>query len=727
MDKDQPRITDIEAFEEPKQKPQDPQNQEGQAQPPSRRPITMEPEVDDYSATPSQVEQDSGLNAAGGSGINEGAPVAARKKGKMFLWLTLAVFLLFGAGAGGYYYYKIHLPSLADHADGEVQKADFDLADTSGLVKKLPDELVSINNPEFIKAVNMFKAGYLEAARARFQEVVESSATPVEKSYSMVYLGAIADEDEKYRLALDYYQRAVKFYPENFYAHYNMALTYRRIGKYLDAIEELKIAQKINPNLIDIGVLKGELQYEMSDLPGAQKTLEEIVDREEDALAFYNLGLVYKKDGKLAQAKAAFMRALEAPGSPEAVYKSAAQLGIIYGTQGDFPNAIVHMKRALQLQPKNSKYWYNLALLQQKGGRSEDALVSLRESLKHGDENPHTYIYISQLYEELGKTSHAEEAMLRARENAPMDVEILQRLADIQIKNSRWDDANETLRQILQISTRSYDRSRALFNLGKVYMEVGDYPNAEKSLTQARAIDFTNEDILLSLGNLYHLQGDSHQTIELYREALKINPDSTALLKALGTLYYKLALYTEAEQTFRQLAAHPLKNELDLHFAYHALGKILKGRGLFDDSIEYFEKSLKSSDIEMQYDSLMEMGDAYLEANRPSVFAIESFEKAIALKPGEYGARAMLAKALMRDGSASARQRAEEELSMVIELSRDAALLSKAHTLRGVIYYSEGFYLRSIDDFNIALEFDPSNQEAFQNKKAAAQRIEAEF
>ncbi len=731
MDNDLPRIRGIESLDQETNRP-------GKNPDPGPK-IGMEPEAPamndslafDTSKETQRNYHDSGeiLPGQGGSDETLAGPKTKKKRkwvGRFFVSLFVLA-LAFAAGAGGYYYYKTtRQPETAPWSQNNKEQ-DFTFTEKSGLTHKFPEELPFTESPEFLKALNMFKSGYMEAARTRFQEVVESSASPEEKSYSLVFLGGIADDDGKYRLALDYYQRAIKFMPENFYAHYNMALTYRHMGKYLEAIDELKIAKKINPDLIDISVLQGEMQYEMSDLPGAQETLEGIVQKNKDAMAFYNLGLVYKKEGKLAQAKAAFIQALEAPGSPEAVFKSAAQLGLIFGIQGDYQNAIVYMKRAVQLQPKNPKYLYNLALLQQKAGDTEGALVSLRESAKYGDENPQTYIYISQLYELLGKNKHAEEAMLQARDAAPLDIEILQRLADIQIKNAAWDDATQTLKKILQIATRSFDRSRALYNLGKVYTEIGDYKNAEDTLSKARQIDYTNEDILLTLGNLYHLEGDSHRTIELYREALKVNPDSVPILKALGVLYYKLQLYTEAEQTFRRLVSHPLKNEEDVHFAYHAIGKILKSRGKFDDAITYFEKSNKSSDMEMQFNSLLEMADCYLEANRPSLFAIEALEKAISLQPARYEARTLLARALMRDGAASARQRAEEELSMVIELARDPHLLSRAHTLRGIIYYTEGFYLRSIDDFNIALEFDPANQEAFQNKKAAAQKIENEY
>jgi tetratricopeptide (TPR) repeat protein len=385
------------------------------------------------------------------------------------------------------------------------------------------------------------------------------------------------------------------------------------------------------------------------------------------------------------------------------------------------------MQKAIQLNPSDPKYYYNLALIKSKQNDSDGALAILEKAIQYGADNPATYQYISNLYVQLGQNDKAEYAMEIALQSAPLDVDLLKQYSDILVKNGRWSKSIETLKKIMNTSVRTEDRAEALFNLGQVYMQIGDYENSRKALEASNELNSGNEDSLIALGNLYHVQGDSHKSIDLYKKALRINPDSVPVLKALGILYYKLQLFTEAEQILRSLLSHPLKKEDDVSFVYQALGKIYKKRGQYDDAIRNFEKSLSSDNTDFQYESLIEISDSILKANKPSETAYEYIQKSIALKPKEYEARILLARALIKEGSIISREKAEEELTLVTELAKNPEVLSNAFALRGIMFFKEGFYLKAMDDFNLALEYNPSNQEAFNNKKATSQMIETQY
>ena len=83
-----------------------------------------------------------------------------------------------------------------------------------------------------------------------------------------------------------------------------------------------------------------------------------------------------------------------------------------------------------------------------------------------------------------------------------------------------------------------------------------------------------------------------------------------------------------------------------------------------------------------------------------------------------------MARALMREGTISAQDKAVEELRAITAEVRSVPLASKAYTLIGIIYYKQGQLNRSLDAFNRALELDPSNGEAFQNRRSVSDRLE---
>jgi|GEM_PF-1539388 len=605
--------------------------------------------------------------------------------------------------------------------------SDMSVLDDERLRNKTPEETELPSDPDLLRAVKLYRSGYVKSARAEFDKIVESSKPNEIKSYALVYEGIIADEEGKFNQALDDFRRAIKFFPKNYYAHYNMAMAYKHKGDYKEAKEELELARRIKPDSSDIATLKGELEFETGDYEESEETLEKLADSTKDSKAYYNLGLVYKKEGKLAQAKSVFLKAVESQGSSESVYLSLVELGKIYANEQDYQNAELYMMRALKLKPENAKQAYNLAVIQYSAGKTAEAKRSLDKALDGVMEKPEYLIYVSNLYKKLNDMDMAEAAIRKAKSIAPFHPDIIKSLTDLLIEQKKWSEAIDYLRKLAEISKGSVEKAQALYQLGRAYMEAGDFDSGQRALENAYALDNVNEDALIALGNLYHMKGESHKTIGLYKKALDINPDNVAILKALGILYFDLHMYNEAEDTFKKVLEHPLKKDRDVYFVYNSLGKIYKSKRMYEHAIRYFEKSVLADDAALKFEALMEISDCSLLEDKPAAGVFSKIEKAIALKPESYEARVMLAKALIKDGSASSRDRAEEEIKTVIDFEKKPEVLSRAFTLRGIIYFKEGFYKKAIDDFNAALDFDPSNSEAFQNKGAAAQKLESEL
>ncbi|MDH5717830.1 MAG: tetratricopeptide repeat protein [Spirochaetia bacterium] len=574
------------------------------------------------------------------------------------------------------------------------------------------------------EAVLLYNQNYNKAAKSAFNDIIESSKPSEVKAFAFVYLGIISDEEGKYNLAIDYFNRAVKLQPDNFYAHYNMALALRHKGLFEEAILALEKAKKLRPDKVESDIATSNIQYEANELPLAQQTLEELTSDNKNPVALYNLGMVYKKQGKMAEAKATFMEALELAAAGEIAYKSASQLGIIHAIQGDYPNAKFYMKKAINLSPRSSKYYYNLALVEYKTGNLQESVKNLELALKTGADNIETFVYIAGLYSELGYHDKAESALRTAREKAPLNTKILSQLSDTLIQQARWDEAISILNEIIDNTTETLEKARALYNLGNVYTEIKDWDNAQKALERSYKLNRLDEDALVALGDLYSRKGSGHKAIEFYKESLKINPDNLKLLNALAQTYLDLGLLAEAELSLKNLLDHPLKNEELVTNSYFKLGEISYKRKAYDTAVKYFERSAKSSSIEIQYNSFLYIADSLIESNGPSSIILEYVEKAIALKPRDLKARLLRVRALLNEGSISSQETAEEELTAMIETGEDPQLLSKALTFRGIIYYKQGLYAKALDDFNHAIELNPSNEKAFENRRITAEKLE---
>ncbi|HMY11768.1 MAG TPA: tetratricopeptide repeat protein, partial [Turneriella sp.] len=140
--------------------------------------------------------------------------------------------------------------------------------------------------------------------------------------------------------------------------------------------------------------------------------------------------------------------------------------------------------------------------------------------------------------------------------------------------------------------------------------------------------------------------------------------------------------------------------------------------------MQYYEKASQSTDANLKYTTLLSQADAMLLSDRPAQMVYPLLNQAIALRPNADEARMLLARALMREGTISSQDRAIEELRAVTTDVRSVPLASKAYTLMGIIWYKQGQLNRSLDAFNRALELDPANGEAFQNRRAVSDRLE---
>ena len=646
-------------------------------------------------------------------------PGQGGKKSRWLVFTLLILVVMTTVGAGVYY---LIWKKQSNEGISKLHKfSDSDLQDRKLLPSEIPNDL------ELRRAIQQYKDGYFKPAKANFYDILQSTRSDRVKSFAATYLGIASDDEGKFTLAIDFFRRATKFDPNNFYAYYNLAISLKNSGRYSDAIRALEEAEKLRPDLVDAQILKGRLEYQQNDLSRAEDTLKSISVEGQNPLAIYNLAKVYKKQGKIAEAKAGFLDALNLAGSGEVAYQAANELGILYAisSNADLPNAREYFQRAVSLAPYNPKYSYNLALVEYRSGNKQAAVNTLNRALRYGGNIPKAYTYVARLYNELGEPNKAEEALRKGLEGSPNDPDVLSSLADTLISQGKWDRAIHILNKIFNMSTKTLQKSQALYNLGLVHTELKDWRRAINSLRRSQSLDPTNDDILLALGKIYILKDQPHKAVSLYKGALRLNPSNNKLLRKTAELYIRLGLLSEAEEILNGLLGSSRSTPGNTYFAYYNLGKIHKSRRDYDSSIHYFKKVLEARADKYLYMSLLEISDAILLADKPAPLSYPYLQKAISLEPRKIEPRYLLAKALLKEDTIESRDTAEEELLSIIETSGvDPIILSKTHTLRGILYYKESLYLKALDDFNRALELDPSNNDAFQNKRATASKLE---
>jgi tetratricopeptide (TPR) repeat protein len=216
---------------------------------------------------------------------------------------------------------------------------------------------------------------------------------------------------------------------------------------YESAIRNLNQAIT-QPPFPDTAYYLGFAYFKQGDLPGAEKWLKEAArSNPHDARVQYQLGLVYRKQGREQEAKQAMAQSGEqrrrdssqsqlrlecaqkldqGPGEEahavcEQLYdpddaEKLTELGTIYGQHGDVEAALKPLRRAAELAPQSPQMQYNLALAYYQLKRFEEARTPLSNAVTRWPDMFQLAALYGAVLSQLGEDLLAYQALRHAHE-----------------------------------------------------------------------------------------------------------------------------------------------------------------------------------------------------------------------------------------------------------------------------------------------------------------------
>ncbi|MGD1910493.1 MAG: tetratricopeptide repeat protein [Rivularia sp. (in: cyanobacteria)] len=175
---------------------------------------------------------------------------------------------------------------------------------------------------------------------------------------------------------------------------------------------------------------------------------------------------------------------------------------------------------------------------------------------------------------------------------------------------NRLTKAEQLYGQILKAQPKHLD---ALWGLGVLKSQLGQYKQAEEFLNQALLIQPKYFKAWLSLGNLHQYNGKLPQAVETYKQALTLQPDSVTIhnnlgcvLQAQGNLEEAITCFqkaleiqpscTEAEVSLGNAfqAQRELSPAEQTHYASlnNKLGVSYKNAGNYNAAVAYFRQAI---------------------------------------------------------------------------------------------------------------------------------------
>jgi serine/threonine-protein kinase len=221
-------------------------------------------------------------------------------------------------------------------------------------------------------------------------------------------------------------------------------------------------------------------------------------------------------------------------------------------------SAMSYCKRALELGDALAPVHITMGLIQNGGGRYEEAVEQFERALAIDSLSSDAYRELAKAYQALNDTSRAEETYKKAIGLNPGYWAGYNNLGAFYYSTARYAEAATAFRRVTELTPDNY---RAYNNLGGMYFYLGRQDEARMAFERSITIEPKNYVAYSQLGTLYFYQGRYTDAAEAYETALKLRDTDYRIWGFLGSAYQWSGVEVKkVEECFRKAIAGAEQN-----------------------------------------------------------------------------------------------------------------------------------------------------------------------
>jgi len=299
-------------------------------------------------------------------------------------------------------------------------------------------------------------------------------------------LGAILNEQKRYKEAIGYLQAALRLRPGTAEPQNNLGISLTELGRYDEALGHLQEALRVRPDFSSAHYQLGVLYTKMNRLDEAeQEYLAALRYGPPTPEACFELGLVWERQGKRHQASTAYRDALRI--NPDYAF-AHNNLANLLAEDGKLDEAIRHYQQAVAADPKLEEAHRNLAILLRRTGDLNGAIRHLRAAVELEPGRAETRLDLGQILIAARRYGEAIETFRHGLEVVPENVGLGNALAWLlaTCPEAQWRDGVQAVRISERVVAKT-DRKRpdVLDTLAAAYAEVGRFDDAVRVAKEA--------------------------------------------------------------------------------------------------------------------------------------------------------------------------------------------------------------------------------------------------
>lgn len=331
-------------------------------------------------------------------------------------------------------------------------------------------------------------------------------------------------------------------------------------------IPELEALARQNPADPVAQYYLGKGYYVSRRFSEARSAYEAAIQNDPDwARAHLGLALALYEEGDFGRAGDEFERARRLDGKlawPEYM------LGKLAWGRGSAEEALPHVRRATELDPRSDEAWYGLGVCYTQQRKYVEAIAALRNAVARREENAKYHTALGELLIYRGQPeeglSHYERALKLDPDYGPLCA----LLGRFLLQNAPGDEALDRAEALLVRATAlpTLRPAEVQFNLGQLYARKGKYDKAVEALKASLEKEPRDERTYYGLANAYRRMGRAKEAAETEARFKRISvlhvqqqglearvrhdPDNPVLRLRLARLYRGLGLHDKAGEQY---------------------------------------------------------------------------------------------------------------------------------------------------------------------------------
>lgn len=244
----------------------------------------------------------------------------------------------------------------------------------------------------------------------------------------------------------------------------------------------------------------------------------------------FTYGVAFFQRGYLDQAVESFRRVVRSnPTNADAYYN----LGTIYLKEQRSAEARAALERVVQIKSEYPDAWNNLGMLAAEAGRGDEAIQNFKRAIEQNPRYSIAYQNLGNLYRSEQRWADAEQALERAHDLAPDDPDVNYSLGMLFAHENQSDRAQTYLERAIALRP---DYPEALNNLGVLYLRTERVAEAIRTFERCTQVSPSFDQAYMNLARVYAAEGERSKAEDVLRALLRQHPNHAQARQALEQL-----------------------------------------------------------------------------------------------------------------------------------------------------------------------------------------------